>query len=50
MNRALTTVQRGSLKVIKDRAALMNEGMKEMTDIFVADMEVSFHHALKIYA
>lgn len=45
-NPILTTVQRGSLKAMRERADAMNPGVKDMTDIFVADMEVRFDHAL----
>lgn len=40
MTLILTAVQRGSLRVMRERADAMNQGIKDMTDIFTADMVV----------
>lgn len=44
-NQALTSVQRGSLQVIREQADAMNVGAKYMLNVFVANMKVRVYRA-----
>lgn len=46
-NRVLTSAQQGSLKLVREQADAMHQGVTDMMDVFAADMEVCVHHAFK---